>query len=591
MCGIAGVILKSGGADPEILDRLTRALAHRGPDGTGTFADGGNGLVHTRLVIIDLETGDQPLTDDAGSQLIVNGEIYNFVELKQEIGLDQFKTKSDCEVVLPLMRRDGAGFGPSLRGMYAVAATQQNGKPTYLARDPFGIKPLYYMEDSRGLYFSSEPKAMFAAGLGTPQLDNERRDEFLQIQFTSGAETIYRGVRRVLPGETLTVEEGRVTARAHLHALPPGGPENISESEAIKRVGDALMDSVRVHQRSDVPYGMFLSGGIDSSVILACMRELNDRPVEAFTVGFSGTGVSDERAHAQVVARAAGANFHPVEFSEDDFWSLLPSVVAAFDDPIADYAILPTFKLGMTLAEHGLKVVLSGEGGDEMFAGYGRYRRLLRPWWLGGRPMRQRGILEGLNLLRAQPVDWRAGIRKTEDAVSLPGRSKLQIAQAVDCADWLPHDLLLKLDRCLMAHGVEGRTPMLDPVVASVASTLPDRLKVRGRQGKYVLRKWLDQNLPEAEPFARKRGFTVPVAEWIGKNGRRIGELVVAAECIGELCDPGRVVELFAGLEGNIARHHGQAAWILLFYALWHRVHIDGALAEGDTFDVLSAAV
>ncbi|MFP6734166.1 MAG: asparagine synthase (glutamine-hydrolyzing) [Rhodospirillales bacterium] len=591
MCGIAGVLLKSGNADPEILERMMRSLAHRGPDGSGKFAKGGRGLAHTRLAIIDLETGDQPLTGGDGNVLIANGEIYNFVELRRDFGAELFKTKSDCEVALPLIARDGPKFGASLRGMYAIAAIQPGAGHTYLARDPFGIKPLYYMEDQRGVFFASEPKALFAAGVIEPELDPKVRDEFLQLQFTSGAETIYRGVRRLLPGETLTVEDGAVTVRARRDALPSGAPQPISEADAVKRIGEALMDSVMVHQRSDVPYGMFLSGGIDSSVILACMRELNERPVEAFTAGFSGTGVSDERAHAKYVAAAAGANFHPVEFSEADFWSLLPSVAAAFDDPVADYAILPTYKLGMTAREHDLKVVLSGEGGDEMFAGYSRYRRVLRPWWLGGRRMRQRGILDGLDLLRGAPGDWRANLAKSEAAAALPGRTKLQIAQAIDCAEWLPNDLLLKLDRCLMAHGVEGRTPMLDPEVAKVAVSLPDGLKVKGGQGKYILRKWLSENLPEAEPFAAKRGFTVPVAEWIGAQGRRIGALVAGADGIGEICDPGRVTDLFAGLEGNLARHHGQAAWILLFYAIWHRIHMQGVPAEGDAFDVLTAAV
>jgi len=590
MCGIAGVILKSGDADADMLDRLAAALAHRGPDGTGQFVDAEQGLAHTRLAIIDLETGDQPLTGAGGHVLIANGEIYNYIELRQEIGADAFQTKSDCEVALPLLAEAGAKFGASLRGMYAIAAIEPDTGRAYLARDPFGIKPLYYVENAEGVFFASEPKALFAAGITAPKLNPAARDEFLQLQFTSGPETIYQGVRRVLPGETLTIENGAVRDRGRRDALPAGAPQPLSEVEALKRVGDALMDSVMVHQRSDVPYGMFLSGGVDSSAILACMRDLNDKPVEAFTAGFSGTGALDERAHAKYVAAAAGANFHAVEFSEDDFWSLLPSVAAAFDDPVADYAILPTYKLGLAARDHGLKVVLSGEGGDEMFAGYDRYRRALRPWWLGGRKMRQRGILDGLGLTRSPMGDWRARLALSE-AAAPQGRSKLQTLQAIDCAEWLPNDLLLKLDRCLMAHGVEGRTPMLDPELAKVAMSLPDALKVKGGQGKYILRKWLQAALPEAEPFQAKRGFTVPVAEWIGAKGRRIGEAVAATDCIAEICDPGRITDLFAGLQGNAARHHGQAAWVLLFYALWHRIHLEGAAAEGDAFDVLAAAV
>ncbi|MEE2761098.1 MAG: asparagine synthase (glutamine-hydrolyzing), partial [Pseudomonadota bacterium] len=517
------------------------------------------------------------------------GEIYNFVELRVDLAEAHFKTKSDCEVVLPLLVRDGAGFSGALRGMYAIAAVGTEGRRAYLARDPFGIKPLYYVEDRIGVSFASEPRALFDAGLAVPELDSAVRDEFLQLQFTTGARTIFKGVRRVLPGETLTIENGTVTDTERQAALSARAPRPMGEEEALQRLGDALMDSVMVHQRSDVPYGMFLSGGIDSSVILACMRELNERPVEAFTAGFSGTGARDERVHAQYVAAAAGANFHSIEFSENDFWSLLPAVAATFDDPVADYAILPTYKLGMAAKAHGLKVVLSGEGGDEMFAGYGRYRRNLRPWWLGGRKMRQRGILDGLSLLRKPSGCWRDGLANSESTAAQPGQSNLQTAQAIDCADWLPNDLLLKLDRCLMAHGVEGRTPMLDPEVAGFAMTLPDSLKIKSGQGKYILRKWLSGALPEAEPFSPKRGFTVPVAEWIAARGRRIGELVARAECVRAVCDSKRVTELFTGLEGSLARHHGQAAWILLFYALWHRIHLEGVSADGDAFDVLAA--
>jgi asparagine synthase (glutamine-hydrolysing) len=347
------------------------------------------------------------------------------------------------------------------------------------------------------------------------------------------------------------------------------------------------MDSVAVHQRSDVPYGMFLSGGIDSSAILACMRELNERPVEAFTVGFTGTKVPDERALAERVANAAGANFHAVDFTEADFWSLLPRIADALDDPVADYAVLPTYKLGQFAKEVGLKVVLSGEGGDELFAGYGRYRRTLRPWWLGGRRMRAKGAMDGLDVLREQPTGWRDGMAAAERAAAVRERTRLQAAQAADCADWLPNDLLTKLDRCLMAHGVEGRTPMLDNRVAAIAMRLPDKFKIRNGRGKYLLRRWLAARLPEAEPFSKKRGFTVPVAEWIGARGRAIGSLVADQESIKALCKPDRVKDLFASLETKSNGRKGQAAWTLLFYALWHRRHIEGRTLDGDAFEVL----
>jgi|TARA_Y100000294_G_scaffold152322_1_gene150554 asparagine synthase (glutamine-hydrolysing) len=618
MCGIAGIMNRSGAAPGDaVLQALTKALAHRGPDGQGRVISGATGLVHTRLAIIDLETGDQPLfasqnteKQEAGTggtrtgtkqeartgetrtgtkkaALIANGEIYNYIELKLDMGRVEFRTGSDCEPPLHLYLRHGLDFTRHLRGMYAIAIYDPAEDSLVLARDPFGIKPLYYAETAEGLAFASEPQALFQAGLVKPVLRPEARNELLQLQFTTGAGTVFEGVHRLLPGETVQVRGGRVTDRLSRKALPDGGPIEVSQSAALRRLDEVLSDSVNIHQRSDVPYGMFLSGGIDSSALLAMMSRLNERPVQAFTAGFSGTDVADERQLARAVAEAAGADHTEVEFSEEDFWALLPKIAAVMDDPAADYAVLPTYKLAAAAKEAGLKVVLTGEGGDELFGGYGRYRRLRRARLLGGRPMRERGVFDGLGVLRGEPAGWRDGFAKSEQEAAQGGRTKLQAAQAADCADWLPHDLLAKLDRCLMAHGVEGRVPFLDLKVADFALRLPDRLKVRRGRGKWLLRKWLQTALPAALPFARKRGFTVPVGEWIGGRGRELGPLVASRPGIEEICLPNAVEDLFAAAGSGSGRRTGQAAWGLLFYALWHRRHIEGLEAQGGVFDVL----
>jgi len=588
MCGIAGIQTTSGEApSAALLATMSDALTHRGPDGEGSFISGATGLMQTRLAIIDLETGDQPLFDDEGLALVANGEIYNYLELRQEFGESNFKTHSDCETPLKLYRRDGLRFADGLRGMYAIAMYDPDGERLLLARDPFGIKPLYYAETPKGFVFASEPQALLATELVDAELDHSAAGELLQLQFTTGRRTAFRNILRVLPGETLVVERGRVIARNRRPALPEGGPVATNEERALVVLEDALIDSVRVHQRSDVPYGMFLSGGIDSSVILACMARLNDQPVRCYTAGFSGTKVKDEREHAARVASATGADHVSVDVSEQDFWTLLPSIAAAVDDPTADYAIVPTFKLA-SVAAQDVKVVLCGEGGDELFAGYGRYRAVTRPTWLGGRAMRARGALDGLKLLRDATPDWRDGIMSAWNRAGGGGRTRLQRAQSVDCADWLPNDLLVKLDRCLMAHSLEGRTPLLDPAVAEAAFLLPDSLKLKGRVGKYLLRAWLAKHLPEAEPFARKRGFTVPVAEWISSRGSQLAPLVSQQPGVQALCNPDRVKALFAGLGSTPAKHDGQAAWLLLFFALWHQHHIRGVAAEGSVEDVLS---
>jgi len=586
MCGIAGIMLR-GAQTPDItaLDKLRAALRHRGPDGEGMHVSGNCGMVQTRLAIIDLETGDQPLYGPDGTALVGNGEIYNYRELRRGQPDVTFNTNSDCEPVLHLYRRDGLRFTESLRGMYALALHDPQNRTLILSRDPFGIKPLYYIETPSLFAFASEPQALRAAGLVDSTLAEQHRDELLQLRFSCGRQTVYADIQRLRPGETIVVRDGRIVERQRLTALPEGERLQLDEKTALDALDRILQESVEFHQRSDVPYGLFLSGGIDSSAVLAMMARLNNRPVRAYTAGFSNTDVADERAHARAVATAVGADHVEVEFSEGDFWSLLPQIVARMDDPAADYAILPSWKLAQTAASE-CKVVLSGEGGDELFAGYGRYRSVVRPWWLGGRGMRARGTFDGLGILRNDLAGWRDRITAAEATATRPERSRLQVAQATDCTDWLPHDLLLKLDRCLMAHGVEGRTPFLDRQLADFAFRLPDAMKIRNGTGKWLLRQWLARTLPEAHPFEKKRGFTVPVGEWIRRRGDKIGPLVADSPAVAEIADPDAVRGLFV----SARRRAGLAAWTLLFYALWHRRHIEGVAGSGGVFELLGDA-
>lgn len=583
MCGIAGIVAPDGQRpDPAALARLSDALAHRGPDGRGDYLRDNVGLIQTRLAIIDLEGGRQPILDGDGRAIVANGEIYNYLELKAELADVAFATGSDSEPPLHLYAREGLAFARRLRGMYALAIHDPAARRVVLARDPFGIKPLYVAEGAFGLAFASEPAALVRAGLVAARVDAQALRELLQLQFTCGADTIFPGIRRVLPGEMLVVEDGRVVETRRLPALPENGAERGDTETLLERLDRVLMDSVEMHQRADVPYGMFLSGGIDSSALLSMMARLNPRPVLAYTAGFPGTGVHDERAHARALARAVGAEHVEVEFAEADFWRLLPRVAAAMDDPAADYACLPTYLLAER-ARADVKVILAGEGGDELFGGYGRYRGAMRPWPFA-KSMRRTGTFDGLNVLRPAPEGWRTRFAAAERASRRPHWSRLQMAQATDCADWLPNDLLIKADRCLMHNGVEGRVPFLDPEVARFAFALPDKWKVRGNSGKWLLRLWLDRALPAARPFDKKRGFTVPVAEWIAARPE-LGDLVARQPAIAEIANPDAVRALFK----SCGKNTGFACWTLLFYALWHRVHIDGCAPQGDVFHMLSA--
>ena len=592
MCGIAGQI---GGKNVRLAPMI-EALAHRGPDGIrmetlscpppGGEGDsrserGGAALAHARLSIIDLEGGWQPISA-AGSTLVGNGEIYNYVELTRDHQLgDALATGSDFEPLLHLYAKEGEAAFERLRGMYSFCLLGGDGR-AWLARDPFGIKPLYIMEHDGGLAFASEPRAFLQARLMGAVLDEEPGRELCDFNYTLGARTLFKGLRRLVPGEVIQVRDGRITANwrqawnkplpsppagegglrsrsdegshgpatPHPSAAPTPSPAR-GEGELLAQLDTVLEDSVRVHQRSDVPYGLFLSGGIDSTAIATLMARLNERPVTAFTCGFDAPGAADERAGAEKVAKALNLDWRETTFGEEDFWRIAPQVAWALDDPTADYATLPTYKLAEA-AKGTLTVVLTGEGGDELFGGYGRYRRALRPALLGGRPAEPRGA-EPAALER-----WRA------EAQGPGGLTPLQKAQWADIATWLPNDLLLKLDRTLMAHGLEGRTPFLDREVAAFAFPLPDQWKVRGRYGKWLLRKWLEKHCPASDPWARKQGFTVPVEAWIAPRAADIARRIGQVEAVRKLAP-------------DAASFPERRRWPLLFLALWARIHLEGA--------------
>jgi asparagine synthase (glutamine-hydrolysing) len=368
--------------------------------------------------------------------------------------------------------------------------------------------------------------------------------------------------------------------------LPVLGPISSPAEPALATLDVLLGRAVRRHCQAEGPVGLFLSGGIDSTVLLTVMAEQGAAPVEALTLSFSQPAGDGELEMARAMASAVGARLTEVSFREADFWHLLPEVAAAIDDPMADAALVPHWKLARAAAEAGFRTILAGEGGDELFGGYGRYRSLLRPWWAGGKLPRTRGAFDGLSLLRAELPGWRDGIAAAELAQSIGSRTRLQMAQAADCQDWLPNDLLTKFDRCLAAQGLEGRLPLLDREVAQFAFGLPDELKIRDGVGKWLLRRWLDRRLPAAGALGRRRRGRIPVGDWLKRRGAMLGPLVARQDSIREICRPDSVERLFARIED---KRQVFAAWSLLFYALWHRAHIDRLPPERDVFQTLSS--
>lgn len=554
MCGIGGLVMKAGNDPLDIpLSRMREALATRGPDGTGTFIDGSLGFVHTRLAIIDPSGGHQPITDSKGRTIVFNGEIYNYIELRDQLNNRyQFRTHSDTETILAAYECYGEDFIHHLRGMYAIALYDPAVQKLFLTRDPFGIKPLYIEDTPAHLAFASEPKALLAADLVSHEVSLSLLRSVIDGNYIKGPHTPYANIKRLAPGELRVYDltrNGDLIHHSYRSFLSVDPPVEYDEDTALERLGGILEDTVSVHCRSDVGYGVFLSGGVDSSAIMQCLSKLDPtNQIHTYTAYFEGAGGEDDRALAIAVARATGAIAHEVPFGAADFETLLPQIAAYMDDPVSDYAILPTWKLAATAAKDQ-KVVLCGEGGDELFAGYGRYRSR---WW----------------------KDWRKAFdaaRPWADDLTSPGHmapdwTGLQRRQAADIAEYLPNDLLIKLDTCLMAHGLEGRTPFLDWDVAGFAFALPDYLKLRDKTGKYLLKKWLARECPVSDPFRKKRGFTVPVGAWMNADHQRLSDLLSGHEFVKEI--------LTAKERHSIAQRlaspdEAVQCWSLLYLTLW----------------------
>lgn len=581
MCGIAGWQARPGVTiSPTRLDAMKASLMHRGPDGHGEWIDDDTALGHTRLAIIDPEHGQQPLVR-GGTALVGNGEIYNAPELQE--GLNQSpETGSDFE--WPALTFDGAETVAQLRGMYTIAIAKDG--HLHLARDPFGIKPLYIAETDEGVAFTSEPRALLAGGFCNGDINHAAAHQLINLNYSVGQATLWHGIRRLNPGDHLVIHQGKVIDTRHRSCWPEPLPQPANLGDAVKQFDDIMRDSIAAHMRSDVPYGLFLSGGVDSSIIATITSQLSDRPVTTFTCGFAADGAKDEREKARSVASHLNLDLHEVEFTETDFWTLLPQALWALDDALFDPACLPTYKLAQA-AKRDLKVVLTGEGGDELFAGYGRYRRAIKPWWLGGRPARPQGAFKTCGFVLQEPATSAMSAWQDVADTAPVFQNKLMNAQARDVATWLPADLLLKLDRMLMAHSLEGRTPFLDPRVAAFAQSLPAEMKIKDRIGKLVAREWLQKHCRVADPFAKKQGFTVPVHQWLSSKKLELSELLSQNKFIPEIAKPDAVAVLCK----NMGQPQAQAVYNLLSYAIWRRIHETGLKPSGaaTALDMLDA--
>ncbi|MFL5845435.1 MAG: asparagine synthase (glutamine-hydrolyzing) [Solirubrobacteraceae bacterium] len=608
MCGIAGLAALQGTAlDPRPLGAMCDALRHRGPDDEGTWTQGPVALGNRRLSIIDLAGGHQPMhSEDERIVVVQNGEIYNHDALRDELRAagHEFATRSDTEVLVHGYEQWGEGLLGRLRGMFAIALWDRREQALLVARDRFGIKPLYWTAQGDRLAFASELKALRRAGL-REEIDIDALEAYLAFNSIPAPLTIFRDVFKLPPGHLLRARaDGGVTVEQWCRPAPVAASATRTESEDVlaEELRERLRDSVRAHLVADVPVGVFLSGGVDSGALTALAAEATSGSVSTFSIGFEEESF-DELGLARLVAQRYGTDHHELVVRPDAA-GLLGDIVATFDEPFGDSSALPTYLVSQLAAQH-VKVALSGEGGDEIFGGYYTYvanlmaprlallARLARPV-VERIPSSSRRVsldYKARRFVRAAhlpPVERHHGFKEIlapdlrtalldgrrgadplgpwrEHWAATEGAEELARLQELDLNLYLPSDLLVKTDRASMAHSLEARVPFLDAHVAELGLALPTRMKVRGRQKKVLLRRAMEPLLPEAVVHGAKRGFSIPAAAWLR------GELQsYAREVLGQAEIVDRDVALRL-LDEHVARRddHSRPLWGLLCLELW----------------------
>ncbi len=622
MCGIVGYLTRRP-IDQELLGKMCGSLRHRGPDDEGFFRDGPVALGMRRLSIIDVASGHQPIANEDGSVVVVfNGEIYNFRELRARLERagHRFSTSSDTECIVHLYEEKGDDCVTDLRGMFAFALWDRRQQRLLLARDRVGKKPLHYRILPDGIAFASELKAIVQDPSFSREIDPVGLDHFLAFQYVPAPFSIFAGVQKLPPGHVLTVRAGDTTPAVRRYWDLPYEPKlACSEQEAVELVRHELREATKIRLISERPLGAFLSGGVDSSLIVAFMAELASAPVKTFSIGFD-EAEWDERRYARLVAERFGTEHHEAVV-RPDAQAILPLLAWHYDEPFADSSAVPSWYLAEMTRSH-VAVALNGDGGDESFGGYDRYVAALAGSRIrgGGAVRRAAGAAarvlpparartnyaKGRRLLEMLAADRSARYRRLvscfddEDRLSLYApawRERLEgsrpfallhpdasVCGAVDPLDqllstdvhtYLPGDLLVKMDIATMAHSLEARSPLLDHHVMELAARLPSRMKIRGLDRKRVLKAVARGVLPDEVVDRKKQGFGVPIGEWLRHDLR---EMAVDLLTDGRLRDRGyfdqaRVDKLLG--EHLAGRNHATRLWALLQLEQWHRIFVD----------------
>jgi asparagine synthase (glutamine-hydrolysing) len=605
MCGIVGYAGRTA-SFPGMLRRMCDTIVHRGPDEAGYFeSDPLVALGMRRLSIIDLAGGSQPITNEDGSVVVVfNGEIYNFRELRQQLERQghRFRTATDTEVLAHLYEEVGHRLVDELRGMFAFALWDTRRQRLLLARDRLGIKPLYYAIRDGGIIFGSELKTLEAAGVAPDRPDRTAIAQFLALGYIPDPFTIYAGVEKLEPGRTLEWMPGAPIRITRYWAPPAAADASIDKETAIRELRRLLSEAVRYRLIADVPIGAFLSGGIDSAAVVAEMSRQLDRPVETYSIGFLEAEFNEADAAWETAAALRTSHHSLVLTPEVD--ELVEDVLAAFDEPFADSSAIPTYAVSQ-LAAADLKVVLSGDGGDELFGGYTRYLDFQRRDIAVPRPVRS--VIGGF--ARALPGGTFGRNRLIELSRDAAGRYRGMVANAlavreggvmedggpvwngllatafeeaadqdrigrlllVDLLSYLPGDILTKVDRMSMAHSLEARVPLLDHHLVEFAMRIPSSLKIRNGSGKWIFRRAIEDLVPPAVMQRPKRGFGVPLATWMTREMRyRLDAVTDPQGALAEYIDTAAARAL---REEHISgrRDHHAMMWKLIVLDSWLR--------------------
>ncbi|PCK20427.1 asparagine synthase (glutamine-hydrolyzing) [Bacillus pumilus] len=617
MCGFVGVFnhrpLSETTEQEELIKQMNRLIVHRGPDDEGYFHDEHVGFGFRRLSIIDVEHGKQPLSyEDEKYWIIFNGEIYNYVELKEELVKKgyTFSTDSDTEVLLATYRHYKEEAASKLRGMFAFLIWDKEAQLLYGARDPFGIKPLYFTQMDEKVYFASERKSLMAVNENI-LFDETSLQQYMSFQFVPEPNTLDQKVHKVEPGHQFTLRPGH-DIEFKTYWKVQFKPEQTQEQKLIEEVRDAIYDSVKIHMRSDVPVGSFLSGGIDSSFIVSVAKEFHPE-LKTFSVGFEQDGFSEVDVAKETADKLGLQNFSAV-ISPEEYMNELPKIVWHLDDPLADPAAIPLYFVAKE-AKKQVTVVLSGEGADELFGGYNIYReplslkpfesvpsmlkklllRLARlmPEGMKGKsfivrgctPLEERYIGNAKifeepvkkNLLKQyDPNITYRDVTKTYFEESA-GYSDINKMQYVDIHTWMRGDILLKADKMTMANSLELRVPFLDKVVFEAAAKIPEELKTKDGTTKYLLRKAAEGIVPDHVLNRKKLGFPVPIRHWLKNEMNAWAKDIIKNSQTDEYINKEYVLDLLNEHCAGKA-DHSRKIWTVLIFMIWHSIYVERSI-------------